>query len=96
MSHSNQTNSPSMIGDTLLQIIRQAVREEIGQVGSKQKTTTEDRLLTAEGAAEMLSVSPDWLYRHGKKLPFRRKLGPKMLRFSQLGMLKWLETRKVN
>ena len=53
----------------------------------------EDRLLSAEEAAAMLSVSVDWLYRNARKLPFTRKLAPKMLRFSHQGILKWLSTR---
>jgi predicted DNA-binding transcriptional regulator AlpA len=54
----------------------------------------EDRLLNAEEAAKLLSVSEDWLYRRSKKLPFTRKLGPKMLRFSSAGIQKYLATRK--
>jgi predicted DNA-binding transcriptional regulator AlpA len=94
MNHSNQTNSPSMIGEALIAAIRQAVREEVNSGGTRHETG-EDRLLTADEAAQMLSVSPDWLYRHAKELPFAKKLGPKMLRFSHKGMLKWLETRKL-
>ena len=54
----------------------------------------EDCLLDVEKAAQCLSVSEDWLYRHAKKLPFTRKLGPKMLRFSSVGIQKYLGTRK--
>jgi predicted DNA-binding transcriptional regulator AlpA len=64
----------------------------IAKIGTK---LSDERLLTVEQAAEMLSMSPDWLYRHAKKLPFTRKLGPKMLRFSYQGILKWLATRKL-
>ena len=53
-----------------------------------------DRLLDAEEAAKILSVSPDWLYRHANRLPFTRKLAPKMLRFSYQGIQKYLATRK--
>jgi len=55
----------------------------------------EERWMDAKEAAKMLSVSEDWLYRN-KKLPFTRKLGPKMLRFCYKGIVKWLESRKVN
>src|SRR5215472_3129209 len=74
--------------------LRELVREEI-----QAATTTKhqaDRMLTAEEAAEMLSMSTDWLYRNARKLPFTRKLGHKMLRFSQQGIVKWLESRKPN
>ncbi len=52
-----------------------------------------DRLLTAEQAAEILSTSPDWLYRHATQLPFTRKLGPKMLRFSSRGIQAYLSRK---
>jgi predicted DNA-binding transcriptional regulator AlpA len=55
-----------------------------------------DRFLDAKQAAEMLSMSEDWLYRNAKKLPFTRKLGPKVLRFSYQGLVKWMATRKLS
>ncbi len=72
-------------------LIRDEVKNALGQNGHG-----EDRLLDAEEAAKLLFVSPDWLYRNAKKLPFTRKLGPKMLRFSTQGIQKWLATRKVS
>ena len=74
--------------------LRELIRDEIQAASTTQHET--DRLLTAEEAAEMLSMSTDWLYRNGKKLPFTRKLGPKMLRFSYQGILKYLATRKLS
>ena len=74
--------------------LREIVREEIEAVRNTQKEA--DRLLSAEEAAEMLSMSTDWLYRNARKLPFTRKVGHKMLRFSQQGIVKWLESRKPN
>ena len=74
--------------------LRGLIREEI-QVATTTKHEA-DRMLTAEEAAEMLSMSTDWLYRNAKKLPFTKKLGPKMLRFSYQGIKKWLATRTVN
>src|SRR5215831_14877487 len=74
--------------------LRELVREEI-----QAATTTRheaDRMLTAEEAAETLSMSTDWLYRNARKLPFTRKLGPKMLRFSYQGIQKYLSTRKLS
>jgi predicted DNA-binding transcriptional regulator AlpA len=91
----NQTSGTSSFGDALLDAIRQIVREEVKAAGTKHESN-EDRLLTADEAAEMLAVSSDWLYRHAKKLPFTRKLGPKMLRFSHRGLAKWSESRKLN
>ena len=73
--------------------LKALVREEV-ESAKGANGHGEDHLLTAEDAAGVLSVSPDWLYRNAKKLPFTRKLGEKMLRFSSQGMQKWLNTRK--
>ena len=73
--------------------LRELIRDEIQAASTTQHET--DRLLTAEEAAEILSMSTDWLYRNAKKLPFTRKLGPKMLRFSYQGIIKWLPTRQL-
>src|SRR5262249_32157904 len=93
------TSTPKAPDSTMLVTItvgqlRELIRDEI-----QAATTTKheaDRMLTAEAAAEMLSMSTDWLYRNAKKLPFTRKLGHKMLRFSQQGIVKWLPTRKLS
>jgi predicted DNA-binding transcriptional regulator AlpA len=74
-------------------LLRRIVREEIGTL--KTDVNGQDRLLDAEEAAKLLSVSEDWLYRNAKKLPFSRKLGPKMLRFSSDGIQKFLATRRI-
>ncbi len=54
-----------------------------------------DDLLTVEEAAAVLRVSPRWLYRHAKKLPFSRKLSRKVLRFSRAGITRWLATKRA-
>ena len=53
-----------------------------------------DRLLTVAEAAELLCVTPQWLYRHAKELPFTCSLSRKCLRFSRAGILHWLKTRR--
>ena len=82
-----------VLGDAFLEGIRQIVREEfqalVGQTGREG-----DRLLDVDEASKVLCVDEGWLYRHHKKLPFTRKLGPKMLRFSYQGIPKSLATRK--
>ena len=80
--------------ETFLEMMRQAVREEIRILSLDLRE--KDRLLTAQEAAKILSVSPDWLYRNTRKLPFTRRLGPKMLRFSRLGIEKWIGTRRIS
>jgi excisionase family DNA binding protein len=93
------TPTPNAPDSTLLVTItigqlRGLIRDEIQAARAAQEDA--DRLLTADEAATLLSVSEDWLYRHAKKLPFTRKLGPKMLRFSQQEILKYLGTRKLS
>jgi excisionase family DNA binding protein len=77
--------------DLLLDQIRAVVREEITAHTGAPKG---DRLLDPEEAAKLLSVSEDWLYHQAKKLPFTRKLGPRLLRFSYQGLVKWMESKK--
>ena len=73
--------------------LRTLIREEI-QAVHQNGYHEGDRLLDAEEASKVLSVSPDWLYRHGSRLPFTRKLAPRVLRFSYQGIQKYLSTRK--
>ena len=61
---------------------------------STAPTQVPDRLLGTSAAAELLSVKPRWLYRRADRLPFTRRLGPRTLRFSEVGLLRWLETRR--
>jgi predicted DNA-binding transcriptional regulator AlpA len=54
-----------------------------------------DRFLTAEEAAPVLGVTPRWLYRHSRKLPFARRLSRKALRFSEAGLRRWAAARRA-
>lgn len=54
-----------------------------------------DRWLAAEEAAAILNVTPRWLYRHAKRLPFAKRLSRKALRFSEAGLRKWLAAKKA-
>ena len=87
---SEPAKSPNAF-DMLVEQIRVVVREEIKASNANGKT---DRLLDPVEAAKLLSVSEDWLYHQARKLPFTRKLGPRLLRFSYQGMLKWMESKK--
>lgn len=87
------SDGPINLETALEGLLRRIIREEIGLL--RANVNTEDRLLEAAEAAKLLCVSEDWLYRHAKKLPFTRKLGPKMLRFSSVGIQKYLATRKI-
>jgi hypothetical protein len=64
--------------------LRELVRDEITQCATDR--SAQERLLDINEAAKVLSASPDWLYRNSKRLPFTRKLGPKMLRSARKGL----------
>jgi len=74
--------------DDFRQIVRDAVK-------SATKATAEDRLVDAEEAARILSVTEDWLYHHAKRLPFTRKLDRKVLRFSFQGIQRYIEAKRL-
>ena len=86
------SKAPTLLSDPLRAEIKELVLEAVREVMNGNQGG--DKLLTAEKAAEILSVSPDWLYRHGSRLPFTRKLAPRVLRFSSQGIQKYLSTRK--
>ena len=46
-------------------------------------------------APRRLRTCLGWQWRNAKKLPFTRKLGPKMLRFSSAGIQTYLAVRKI-
>lgn len=54
-----------------------------------------DRLLTVDEAAARIGMEKSWLYRHGKSLPFARKLGHRSLRFDARGLERWLRERRI-
>ena len=87
-------NRPVLLVEALAAILKPIVKEAVEQALNSHRD--EDHLLDAEEAAKLLSVSEDWLYRQAKKLPFSRKLSPKMLRFSSQGIQKYLATRKIS
>jgi predicted DNA-binding transcriptional regulator AlpA len=55
-----------------------------------ERLSSDDRLLTATEAAQLLGVTAKWLYRHHRYLPFARRLSRKVMRFSSLGAARWL------
>lgn len=53
-----------------------------------------DRLLTVQEAAAILSVTPDWLYRHADDFRFTVRPGPGQLRFSHQGLQDYLTEQR--
>ena len=56
----------------------------------------EDRLLTVDEAAKKLAVTPEWLYRRGKRLGLAVKLGDGTLRFSNLELDAYIKRQTVS
>ena len=54
----------------------------------------DDALLTVNEAAEVLSVTTDWLYRHADELPFTVRPGPGQVRFSKVGIQEYLRRKR--
>jgi len=55
-----------------------------------------DRLLSAREAAERLGVKPKWMYAHAESLPFTKRLGERVIRFSEKGLLRWIEKKSAS
>jgi len=91
---SETSKSLNLLDEALAAILKPIVKEAVKEAMNGHHEG--DRLLDAEEAAKILSVSPDWFYRHHKKLPFTRKLAPRVLRFSYQGIQKYLATRKTS
>lgn len=49
--------------------------------------------LTVFQVAPVMGVKPQWLYRHWQMLGFGHKHSPRMLRFSEDGLHRWLARR---
>jgi excisionase family DNA binding protein len=84
----------SDLGEVLTRIIREAIKQELKDSTGRGPMDEVDCLLTVEQVAETLNVSPDWVYDNARRLPFTRKLGPKMLRFSRKGLQKYQEAMR--
>ena|SRR5262245_49079796 len=89
------SESASNLFDLLLDQIRQIVREEIAMAiqNARLPGNQQGALLTAKRAAALMGVTPRWLYRNARKLPFARYIGRKTLRFSQTGLNRWLAVK---
>ncbi len=63
-------------------------------LGRSEPQPENDHLLTAEEAASILGVTVRWLYRHARNLPFARRLSRKALRFSEVGLKRWMSAKR--
>ncbi len=62
---------------------------EFGQPKGKE-CWPEDRLLSPREAAVRLDVPVRWLYRHASGLSFTKRLSPRVLKFSEAGLRRYL------
>ena len=83
----NKTLMIHLTTEELAAIVQEAVRSAL------RSAPREDRLLTVAQVCETLNVSDEWVYHNAKKLPFVRKVGG-MLRFSALGLQRYIESSK--
>jgi len=88
----SQKNPFEALLESIRVIVREEIREALQNAGHAPET---EGLLTPDKAAEMMGVSVRWLYRHSDKLPFARRFGRKMLRFSEPGLRHWVAAKKT-
>jgi predicted DNA-binding transcriptional regulator AlpA len=69
-------------------------RVEWAHASAAPATPEADETVDVREAAKLLGMSPTWLYRNAKKLPFTRRVGPRTLRFSVAGIRKYLVGRR--
>lgn len=75
-----------------LETSRAALLAELIALNTKHEP--EDRLLTVQEAAEILSVTTDWLYRHADEFRFTVRPGAGQLRFSSVGLQNYLRRER--
>jgi excisionase family DNA binding protein len=88
------SKNSAALGDIFVEAVRQAFEGVMRSDSAALDSQANEKLLSVKEAAEILNVSADWLYRNAKRLPFSRKLGPKMLRFSNQGLQKYITTMR--
>ncbi len=89
------SKSSALLGEALRAELKAIIQEALQEAFRGQNGHQGDRLLDVEETAKLLCVEEDWLYRHHKKLPFAKKLCPKMLRFSYQGIQRYLTNKKT-
>ena len=78
-----------------LTLPREALLQALdGSNGAPPAADPPDRLLSVREAAERLGVSRRYLYGRAHLFPFTKRLSAKVLRFSSLGLERWLARTK--
>ena len=80
-----------------LSALQAALSARLLSVGEEaQRNDTEDRLLTADEVAAVLSVPKRWVQRRARRLPFARLISDHAVRYSASGLKRWLEHRRAS
>ena len=81
--------------DPLLEQLAERVADlVVARLDGKAAHPDDDRLLDVDEAAALLGVTPRWLYRRAKKLPFARRLSKGVLRFSEAGIKTYIRASR--
>ncbi len=88
VADADRMGATAKVGDVL-----RVVLSELADADGQDAPGTPDRLLDVAAAAS-LGVRPRWLYDRARTLPFARKLGGRTLRFSEVGLRRWLARRR--
>jgi hypothetical protein len=77
------------LDNVLFELVRQAVRAEIQEISRRN----EDSLFTIDQVAQRYRYPKTGSTGNSKKLSFTRNLGPRQIRFSEIGLQKWLKDK---
>jgi predicted DNA-binding transcriptional regulator AlpA len=72
------------------------VRLLVSQADAATRPETSDRLMTAEEVATALGVTPRWVQRRARRLPFARRISDHAIRYSESGLRRWMSNRKLS
>jgi excisionase family DNA binding protein len=85
--------------DALLDVLADKLSERVaarlsnGNGNGNGHAPEPDQLLTVDEAAQVLGVTPRWIYRHARTLPFTVRLPGRAVRFSEQGLARYVERR---
>jgi predicted DNA-binding transcriptional regulator AlpA len=72
------------------------VRLLVSQTDAATRPEPSDRLMTAEEVATALGVTPRWVQRRARRLPFARRISDHAIRYSESGLRRWMSNRKLS
>jgi hypothetical protein len=86
---------PDVIGELEKWKVRfhQRLFENANENKKTKPEKEDDDVLTKEQAAAILNVAPTWF--SGRKLPFKRRIGHRTVRYSKKGLLRWRDSMAI-